>query len=178
MGGTHRYFGLSEIGFILLVAYILSRVRNRTVVAALTGIFILGNIITANRLLWAESQYRDAGRVNRFWTTIDASVGSVPKPVFVFSGEEPLRTYSLALSGSYPFAIARGITGKADIPVVTDDPGGLERRVCDYTMPLNYIFSFRVTNTGTLVDDSLPLRKAILIHAMDNGCVPTIILAK
>lgn len=178
MGTTHRYFAISVLGFVILVSYILSLIHNRRTKWILLILFLAGNIIASNRLLAAEARYRDAGTVNRLWNTITAAVGRVPKPILIFTGEEPLRTYALALSGGYPLAIARGLTNKADVPVVTDDPSGGEQQVCRNNVPLNYIFSFRITSTGTLVNESLPLRKATLIHAMDNGCVPTIILVK
>lgn len=175
MGGTHRYLAISAVGFIALVGYLLSLIRNRTVVMALTMFFILVNIVTANHFFAVAADYRSASRVNAFWGKIDADVPpNLHNLIFVFSGEDPVKTYALSLSGGYPFALRRHIVELAGTPVVTDDHSRIENLLCKENIPLNHLFAWDVKNDGTITNVSLPARREILITVMDHGCVPLI----
>lgn len=175
MGGTHRYMVISAIGFIALVGYLLSLIRNRTVALAIAAFFVIVNIVTANHFSAIAAEYRSARKISTLWEQIDRDVASViQKPIFVFGGQEPIRTFALKYSGGYPFALRRGIADFQNIPYVIDDRNLMEKRICSDTIPLNHLFAWDIAESGAITNKTLEVRRELLIRAMDHDCVPII----
>lgn len=175
MGITHRYMELSNIGVILFVAWGISQIKKRSLRYTLAALFVVLNVLTSWHYLAQAETYRSASVVNAFWTKIDADVPpSAKNLIFAFSGEDPVKTYALSLSGGYPFALRRHITDSATIPVVTADRTYIEKLLCADGVPLNHLFAWNVKNDGTIISVSLPTRREILVDAMDHDCVPLI----
>ncbi|MCX6792183.1 MAG: hypothetical protein NT149_04055 [Candidatus Gottesmanbacteria bacterium] len=190
MGVTHRYMVLSSFGFILAISYGLVIIRKRSLLIAGTVIFVASNMLMANYRTNVASAYRAGGLVNSLWHTIDRDVSKSKTPlIFVFEGEDPVKFYTLSLSGPSQFALLRGITDIYDTPIVTDDRKFIQQFLCkpnvSRTMPgavvvqkdiipLNHVYAWRVSRSGALTNISMPTRRELLISAMDSGCVPEI----
>lgn len=190
MGGTHRYMVLSSFGFILVISYGLVFIRKRTLLVGGSLLFIVCNMLTANYWVNAASAYRARRLVNSLWQTIDRDVSkSKEHLLFVFEGEDPVKTYALALSGSSPFALLRGITTVYDMPIVTGDRKLIQQLLCESNVSrdepgavvvqkdvvaLNHVYAWHVSRNGILTNISFPTRRDLLIRAMDQGCVPMI----
>jgi hypothetical protein len=190
MGGTHRYMVLSSFGFILAISYGLVFIRKRMLLVGGSLLFVVSNMLMANYWADAASAYRANGLVNSLWQTIDRDVSkSKEHLIFVFEGEDPVKTYALALSGPSPFALSRRITNVYDMPIVTGDTPLIQKLLCSEgtqrfapgsilvqkdIIPLNHVYAWRVSKEGTLTNISLPTRRELLIKAMDSGCVPMI----
>ncbi len=189
MGVTHRYMTLSGLGCIVLVAYLVSLIKGATVRMLLTVIFIVCNIGTARYYLSIASTYRSASKVNALWQNIVHDAPRGDHLIFMFEGDDPVKTYSLALSGSAPYALVRHITDVYNFPIVTGDRSLIQQLICSENVPrtepgsmtmqkdvipLNHVFAWRVTRDGALTDISLPVRKSFVISSLDANCVPTV----
>lgn len=175
MGGTHRYMVIPAIGFSALVGYLLSLIRNRAIGGALAVFFIIVNIVTANHFSAAASEYRSASLVSGFWKKVDADVPqNIRNLIFAFTGEDPVKTYALSLSGGYPFAMRRHIADQSLVPVTTEDRKYMDKLLCEDDVPLNHVFAWEVKNDGTIASVTLPTRRELLVTAIDHDCVPII----
>lgn len=126
MGGTHRYLVVSAVGFISLVGFVLSNIKNKIVCIAAISVFIGANIIMANYYSAQAAPYRSVRIIDAIWQTINTEIPAHAKNVvFVYSGEDPVKTFALDLSGPYPFALVRNISIQSDFPKVTADAIGV-----------------------------------------------------
>jgi hypothetical protein len=189
MGATHRYMVLSSFGFILGISYGLVRIRKRSLLVAGSLLFIGSNMVTANYRLNTAAAYRSVDRVNSLWQTIDRDVSKSAPRIFVFEGEDPVKTYALVLSGPSPFALLRKITTVYDMPIVTGDRKLIQELLCEPNVSrpepgtvvvqkdviaLNHVYAWQVSGSGALTNITLPTRRGLLMRAMDSGCVPLI----
>ena len=175
MGGTHRYMVLSAVGFIALVSYLVSQLKDRVILISVSFIFITANVFMANYFWVQAAHYRSAKHITAFWRQIDSDVPEkLTRIIFMFSGEDPTKTYGLSLSGPYPYAFNRHIINRVDLPIVTEDRDYLDKLICEEEIPLNHIFSWSVTNEGQITNRSSRDRLTLLIHALDHDCVPVI----
>jgi hypothetical protein len=178
MGVTHRYMVISSFGFILAVSYGLVTTRKRTLLVGGSLLFVVSNIWTANYWTNAATAYRARGFVNSLWQTIDRDISkSKEHLIFIFEGEDPVRTYALVLSGSAPFGLIRSISKVYDLPIITGDMLIIRRLLCSKAgerFALNHVYAWRISKEGTLTNISLPTRRELFIKAMDDGCAPMI----
>jgi hypothetical protein len=190
MGITHRYMVLSSLGFVLGVAYLISLVRSRTLQVIFSLFFVIANFWMAHYYIGIASRYRSVTTVSFLWNTIRTDVKNKLQPyIFVYQGDDPVKTYALELSGPAPFGLIRQISNVYDLPVVTEDTALIEKLLCFEGMkrfvqgsvvvqkeiiPLNHVYAWRVSTEGTLTNITLPTRRELLIKAMDDGCVPMI----
>lgn len=166
MGVTHRYMAISELGFVAILSYVLSLVKNQTVFYMLLVILLVSNIAMTNYYALLAAPYRTATKVNALWDGINRNVPENMSPLlFSYFGEDPVKLYALSLSGAYPFAIARGITHFSNIPIVSEDSGYIQKLVCQDTVPLNHVYAWNVTNKGTMTDVTSAWRRLI-----SGGC--------
>jgi hypothetical protein len=190
LGATHRYMVIPSFGFILAISYILVNLRKRTLLIGGSLIFVISNMVMANYRINEAAVYRARVFVDSLWQTIDRDVSkSKAAGIFVFEGKDPVKTYALALSGSSPFALLRGISSIYDTPIVTGDRKLIQQFLCEPNVsrtvpggvvtekdiiPLNHVYSWRVSFSGGLTNISMPTRRELLISAMDSGCIPVI----
>lgn len=172
MGITHRYMVISNIGFILFLSQIISKISNKKLIIITALFFIITNVSASWYYTGEAALYRNKDEVKKIWNQVNQTVPpKLHTAVFVYSGEDPVRTFVMDLSGGYPFALIRG---NQDVPVTTNDDNYLDTLVCVTQVPLNHVFSFQVTNSGDITIHSAEQRKNILLKALNHSCVPII----
>ena len=174
---AHRYLVLPSVGLVALLGYLVSKIKYKSLVVVVSAIIIVINITASYRLLSFENTYRSRDLTEHFWKTIDSSVpNDKTRSVFVFQGEEPVRTWTLELSGARPFALKRKISDAALIPMTTTDKEKIARSLCKSgefsspTIPLSHVYVWSVKNNGSITDISQEWRNALRIMLVDRQC--------
>lgn len=188
MAGPNRYLYLSSIGFIYLIAYLLSKLHKRLVVIGLSGLFVLLNIYRANSILSWQSSYRQASVINNMWSTIDRDV---PKnevnDIFIFTGQQPWLQQNLDFSVYYPFLIKRKFHANySEFPIVTRDEKTILTYLCSNgkiqigskfyqktQIPITHLYAWQVKSPGVLVNISAEERKYFSEKAKEKVCAFT-----
>lgn len=172
IAGTHRYLVFSAVGFIGLIAFLIARLRNRSVIFLVSSVFIIMNIVTANRILSDESKYRAADIVNSLWENVDKDVAlDKGKFIFVFSGDQLLVNQAIELSGGIPFALKRNISKKDDLPIITNDRNVILRYLCEKGYPLDHVYAWEVKPSGMLRNYSIEERKVLQSLTVTKSCI-------
>lgn len=127
-----RYYAISAVGLVGLLAYGFSFIRIRNINLILIP-FLIFNLYLTNNILLMHSVYRSAPFNNRVWNKIDQDI---PKgelvSIFMYTGADfTLRSKVLDYADSIPFALKRGIINKYDYPIVTNDKNLIARLVCE-----------------------------------------------
>ncbi len=179
MAGAHRYVFLSSIGFVGLVAYLISLIKNNKLFIGTTIVFVALNIYKANILLSWQYSYRSDAVVTAMWNTINKDVpqGEI-NSIFMFFGAQPWTGQDMYLSGSAPFALLRNgssaspreqFTDPTQMPIFTVDTKAIQNYLCYNNqriinlyfvaykkdkVPLSHIHAWNVLPSGKLVDIS------------------------
>lgn len=186
VGGTHRYLGLAGLGFICILAILVSMLRKKYLIFA-AGIFIVLNIMTANRVLKSESSYRDRIISDVLWNRIlaDVQVGE-KNSIFMYLGSDPIRGSLLDWSEATPFAVKRRISNPYDIPIATADDTLILNLLCKQNtsrptvsqwvvektrIPLSHVHAWDVTN-GMITNVSKREQERLNQKAEAEGCTP------
>ena len=186
VGATHRYLVISSVGFLGLIAYGATHMRPVFLAGLFTVCFIAANYLVVQQRLAFASRYRSAGVVDTVWNTIDHSVASTNGvKIFMYTGQDPLVTYVLNLSGSAPFALRRNIDDPNVFPIITADTEKILYYLCtqhpivsvfgkdvrlDTGIAISNVFAWNLTNDGVLTDMSLSERTRLRSVADQRGC--------
>jgi hypothetical protein len=189
MGITHRYMVLSGAGFIILTAYILSRIKPLILQILLAIGFVAMNMSMANYYIGEASKYRDVQKVDSIWSAIGDYVMPYGNAVFYYTGEDPVKMYALSLSGPAPYGLIRRIADVYYLPIITGDKEFIRNLMCKTNVsriepgsvtlqkdviPINHVYAWYVTNSGKMTNITSQTRKSLLISSMDAGCIPVI----
>lgn len=189
MAGAHRYIFLSSIGFVGLIAYLLSFLKANKLFFFLSVAFIALNIYKTNALLSWQYIYRSDAVVNTIWNTINHDVpAKETNSIFMFYGAQPWVSEDIGLSGSAPFALLREqFTDPTQMPIFTVDTNAILNYLCQphqriinlyFTaykndkVPLSHIHAWNVLPGGKLVDISEKERLILKQKAGKDGCKP------
>jgi hypothetical protein len=130
VGSSHRYLAVATVGLISLVAIFVYRLKPKLAVL-LSIIFVVLNIIAANKVLESISTYRSSKIVEPIWNQINNQVIPDQKDIiFMYQGSDLVWGTSMNWASSFPFAIKRGITNAYDLPIVTGDPKLVSELLC------------------------------------------------
>ena len=132
LGMESRYYALSAVGVVGLLAYAFSFVNLRYINWILL-LFLIFNLYVTNNLLLKYSISRSIQAHNRIWNKIDQDVpkGEIGS-VFMFTGVDfTLRTSLLDWKDTIPFGVRRGFTKKEEFPIMTNDKQLIARLICE-----------------------------------------------
>lgn len=119
MTGAHRYLMASSLGFLGLLAYLVSKIKNTVIAVCLIILFVSLSVIQVHRILSLEATFRSEKLVNYFWNTIHKETSPENKKYyFIISGDQPLLSQAILLSWGMPFAVQRHISRSENIPFV------------------------------------------------------------
>ncbi len=127
-----RYYAISAVGVVGLLAYGFSFIKSRYVNWMLF-LFLLFNIYVTNSVLMRYSSWRSIQAFNKIWDKIDQDVpkGEIGS-VFMYSGTDfSLRASLLDWQNTIPFALNRGIIKKEEFPIMTSDKQLIARLICE-----------------------------------------------
>lgn len=171
MAGPHQYLYISSIGFVCLIAFLISKIRNKFCVIALSGLFLALNIYKANSILAWQSSYRWTTINQAIWNKVTSDVPSVQKnQVFLFSGEEPWLNQNIQMFGQQRYMLYRNITNAVYTPSFVYDDEHLLTSVCTSKIPLSHVFAWQVHTQGRLVNVTNQKRAEIAQMAQQQSC--------
>jgi hypothetical protein len=152
----HRYLVLPSVGFVGVLGYLVAKMKHISLALVVVICIMVINMSASHRLLAFEYTYRSADLTEQFWKTI---VASVPKnevrSIFVFQGEEPVRTWTLEISAAKTFTVRRKISDATLLPMVTTDTDRIVLSLCgSKTIPLSHVHAWSVRNNGNIKDIS------------------------
>lgn len=172
-----RYYALSAVGVVGLLAYGFSMIKTKNIKWMLL-LFLIFNLYVTNNLLLKYSTFRSIQVHNRVWDKINYDV---PKEeinsVFMFTGANfTLRTKLLDYMDTIPFAVKRGIMKKEEFPIMTSDKNLIAKLICEKDVsrhspffenitqsepiPLSHVHAWELKN-GELEDRSEQEREGI-----------------
>ena len=159
---THRYLVIPSIGFIILISYCVSRVRNIRLQIAFIVLFLIINIVNSQKYIANALVYRSADINTIVLKAVEASVAdSNKRNIFVFFGQDPVKVNVLDLSGNAHFALDEHQTTFVQRAVVTTDVSSIIKQVQLGDIMLSQVYSWDVNNSGAVVDISKSLRESI-----------------
>lgn len=187
IGGTHRYIGLSGAGYYVLLAFLISFIRNKKIVI-ITAILILAlNIRASNFILERESSYRNKEVSQMLWNKIE---NDVPKGetnnIFMYLGGDGIKGFLLDWSGPMPLVLNRGMTDIPSMPIVTSDPVLIVDLLCRENVyrpsltrwiyqknkiKISHVHAWEVEQ-GVIKNVSKRERKNLLDLATKKDCIP------
>lgn len=188
MGVTHRYLVIPSVGFYALLAWLFSQIRWRQIALVLAWIFVFSNLLQAQRLLEVASGYREKSVVASMQNTINETTDRNERlKLFMYLGDDPVKTYVLSHAYSVPYALSRRIKSLANFPLVLDDPQKILPYICrDQTsrvlaginfpvakrVPLSQVYAWEAKNAGVAIDVSVRERQKLAGYARERGCAP------
>ncbi len=187
IGGTHRYIGLSAVGYYVLLGILISFIRNKKVTALLVIIILILNIRASNIVLKNESTYRDKKISDTLWNKIysDVPIGET-ESIFMYLGTDGIRGFLLDWSGGMPFALERKISDGYQIPISTADQNLILKLLCEDDpkrpsltqwivqkdrIKISHVHAWEVNN-GEITNVSQRERAKLLEVAKKSNCTP------
>ncbi len=172
-----RYYAISAVGVVGLLAYGFSFIKSRYI-NWIMFIFLIFNVYVTNKILLQYSTFRSISVFNKIWDKIDQDV---PKgetgSVFMYSGENDLhREYLLDYQDTTPFAVKRGLIKKEEFPIMTNDKNLIARLICEHNVPrhspvgellqkepilLSHVHAWELKKNGELENRSAQEREGI-----------------
>ncbi len=174
---THRYLTVPSVGFIALMAYMISSLHLRWMQFLLAVVFIVLNIHTSQQALLRISFFRSYTLNEYVWNTISArGAGTSGRHILILRGDDPLKTNVLQYHGAFAYALKRGIGDPNLLPLVTEDADPILAILCQENkerLALNALYSWYLHSDGSLTDTSIKEHEHIRLLAEEKGCVPT-----
>lgn len=135
-GGTisavsNRYFAIPGIGFIGLIAYLITFIKPKYQIILLAGV-IGFNIWSSERTLYMESFYRSKTQQDFLYRIIDQDLpkGDEKNDLLLFLGYDWFKTVELDWNGFYPLAIKRNITKEKEFPTIVSSVQQVKDLIC------------------------------------------------
>ncbi|MCX7928150.1 MAG: hypothetical protein N2558_00505 [Patescibacteria group bacterium] len=130
LGVTHRYVSIGNIGLVLVIGFLLSRMQGNYKLGILS-VFIVFYLLHANKIITTEEKFRSRYVVRAMWGDILKTVPVYSKDVVLsVSGDHALRGYVFDWSGVYPYVYFRGIRSFEEFPVFANKETMI-RLMCD-----------------------------------------------
>ena len=136
MAVESRYYAISAVGVVGLLAYGFSFIKSRYI-NGIIFLFLIFNVYVTNKILLQYSTFRSIPVFNKIWDKINQDVpeGEIGS-VFMYSGENYLhREYLLDYQDTMPFAVKRGLIKKEEFPIMTNDKNLIARLICEQNVP-------------------------------------------
>lgn len=172
--GVHRYLAMPAVGWYGLIGWIVSRMgRFRTVAVAIVVILLFRQVSVVQAYIRQVLPYRNAAIVEGVWESVDRIVGKDVLPtVFVYIGEEPMKTNVFDISGSMPFTVRRNLGLPSESPLVTHEQSRILKKLCQLggSSAISTIYRFSVDNAGRVVDQSDMLRAQMSTLIDEGNC--------
>lgn len=132
MGMESRYYAISAVGTVGLLAYLLSLIKSKYINWILV-LFLVFNLYVTNNSLIIYSVTRSIQIHNKLWDKIDRDVPQGEKSsIFMYSGTNfTQRTSLLDWKETIPFAVRRRIIKKEEYPIMTSDKNLIAKLVCE-----------------------------------------------
>lgn len=148
IGGTHRYIGIASVGLIALVSLLIGKIKNLKLVLLFSGIFIVLNIHTSQRILNSESVYRLKSIEEKMWNQINLDVPKDEKnSIFIYMGSDITKGNLLDWSGPMPFGIMRGMKEEYEFPVSNVDYQVITDLVCKENVKRPFVSGWGIQKT-------------------------------
>jgi len=171
MSSINHYLSISSVGYISLVAYLISLLKKRWLMGFLAIIFICVNIYKSNVFFSQQLPYRSATLAREAWNTLLKNAPESKKGnVFFFTGDSFWAGYSILSFGSYHFLISKNDPKQEDLPIMTNDEGYVTSLFCDSQAKLSQIYTWYVKSPGQLVDITVEQRQKIIESAKHQNC--------
>jgi hypothetical protein len=129
---TDHYLAVSAVGYLGILALLVSAISVRWLMYLVALSFILFNIKTANEVLISESSFRSYKIVEPYFDQIEREVPKGEKnSIFMYLGNDNAKYLDLDWSGSVPFGIKRKLTKYEDFPIATSDDKLILKLLCE-----------------------------------------------
>lgn len=128
---SNRYFAISSIGFIGLVAYLITFIKPKYQIIFL--IIVIGfNIWNSERTLIAGSFYRSRAQQDSLYQIVDQDLprGDEKNDLLLFLGYDWFKIVELDWNGFYPLAIKRNITKEEEFPTIVSTVQRAKDLIC------------------------------------------------
>lgn len=152
LGISHRYFTLSAAGLACLLGYGLSKLRKASFGYILLFFAVGFNLLSSNRILKNESEYRSVKITGPIWDQIEQEVPQGADNIAIFIKSDDLsRTISIS-QAKIPFAIRRNIRLIDKWPASTGDPRTIKELLCGQItdkpqLPLSHLYAWDIKST-------------------------------
>lgn len=185
MTSQNHYLFLSSIGYICLIAYILSFIKKQWLLIVMCVSFILLNIYKDTTTLSLEFPYRSAATIDSTWHTVSKDVvKTAPHDIFLFTGNIMWLSNSIIFDGAYYFLLLKNDSNISDLPQLTFDETLVFDRLCSPTKRVSYynsvisysqvalsnIFAWEEKSPGILVNRTQQEREKLLLEAQQKNC--------
>lgn len=172
--GVHRYLGVPAVGWYGLIGWIISSIKRfRAVAIAVVVILLFRQISVSRAYIQQVSPYRKTAIVEAVWDGVDRIVRKDVLPtIFVYTGEEPMKTNVFDISGVTQFAVRRKLVVPGEWPLVTHEKSRILTKLCVLggSEAVSTIYRISVDNAGGLVDHSKTLRTEMRILIDEGWC--------
>lgn len=173
--GVHRYLAMPSVGWYGLIGWIVSRTRRfRAVAVAAVVILMFLQVSVVHSYIRAVSPYRKTAVAEAVWDGVDRIVRKDVLPtIFVYTGEEPMKTNVFDISGLTQFAVRRKLGVPGEWPLVTHEQSRILTKLCALggSEAVPTIYRFFVDNAGLVVDQSDLLRTEMKTLIDEGRCV-------
>lgn len=139
----YRYLGMSNVGYVAILAILFSYIPIKQIAFILTALFILLNLNSAYQVTSWELSYRSATFTEQLWNQIYIDVPKGERDsIFVYLGEDYAKNIILDWSGPIPYGIRANITDYNELPITTSDPKLILDLLCKDNVYRPYIFGW------------------------------------
>ncbi len=170
---VHRYLAMPSIGFIILVAYVISLLSSGWIRFILVILFLIANIYASSQAISQVSFFRSYALNEYIWNTVVRGSSANTKSILVLQGDEPLKTAIFFYHSAFAFALKANIGHVQNLPLVTEDNNQILSLMCaksDRQIPLRALSAWYLHGDGNLIDNSNTYREQIRLMALSKNC--------
>lgn len=184
MDSMHHYQFLSSIGYICLVACLLTRIKKNWIIVGGSAVFILLNIYQNNKLLALQAPYRSSAYIEKSTNTILQTIPKREKNIMLFfTGNTDWLFYSTYWDIGSRILL---FTKNADYHYLTQetfDESYVVSKLCSPTidesvygplkrpqLSLSHLYSWEVKSPGVLINNTQQIREIVKKQAEAKGC--------
>jgi len=187
-GYTNRYLVVSSVGYVGLIAYLISKIHSKHIRIILAVGFLALQLIIGWKVHFSYDGFRSDRIFQRITTVMDKDVPKENKQfLFVMTSDDPDLSKGFFMSRQVPFAIKRNIQKRVEFPVFADSIemalSYLCGRITVYsvvlrrvpiltTIPLSDVYAWRVDKNHTVMSIHAETR-ALLDDKIRQGACKT-----
>jgi hypothetical protein len=176
MTSQHHYQYLSAIGYVGLVAYGISSLKNKYLIAFAGAAFVILNMYKTNELFSLQLPYRSSARIEESMRVVLSGAPEKQTNVlFLFTGDVFWFENSFYWDLGPHFLLRTGDSEKSHMPEVTTDERVVVDRLCASTekfsrLPVSHLYVWKVLSPGNLLDTTEYMRDKFVFLAKARGC--------
>lgn len=166
---SNRYLAISSIGFIGLIAYLISHIKPKY--QLITLLIVIGlNIWTSENGLVKSLVYRSQTQQDYLYNLIDQDLpkGDEKTDLLLFLGNDWLKVIELDWNGFYPLAVKRNIQKTGDFPTIVSSIEQAKTMLCSaspkFKLARFYVWEFQNNQLYNVTD------KAKQVISSDKEC--------